>query len=138
MLKERVMNFRQKILICGESSYLRDWDYGKFRQIADECGTRMKIVTTYLLASLLDSPKSNDKRRCRGCTLSRDEFVRKDADTNILKRSQNSNLDTSVTTECSPFQKRPCVRLRSPLNTSITDICTQEGPTSLRPIEGVD
>ncbi|GJU07632.1 serine hydroxymethyltransferase 7-like protein [Tanacetum coccineum] len=30
MLKERVMNFRQKILICGGNSYLRDWDYGMF------------------------------------------------------------------------------------------------------------
>ncbi|GJV46421.1 putative reverse transcriptase domain-containing protein [Tanacetum coccineum] len=39
MLKERVMNFRQKILICDGSLYLRDWDYGKFRQIADEYGT---------------------------------------------------------------------------------------------------
>ncbi|GKD62686.1 serine hydroxymethyltransferase 7-like protein isoform X2, partial [Tanacetum coccineum] len=39
ILEERVMNFRQKILICNGSSYLRDWDYGKFIQIADECST---------------------------------------------------------------------------------------------------
>ncbi|GJY38526.1 serine hydroxymethyltransferase 6-like protein isoform X1, partial [Tanacetum coccineum] len=39
MLEERLMNFRQKILICDGSSYLRDWDYRKFRQIADEYGT---------------------------------------------------------------------------------------------------
>nr|GEV11344.1 serine hydroxymethyltransferase 7-like [Tanacetum cinerariifolium] len=37
-LEERVMDFRPKILICGGSSYPRDWDYGKFRQIADKYG----------------------------------------------------------------------------------------------------
>ncbi|PWA81306.1 alpha,alpha-trehalose-phosphate synthase [Artemisia annua] len=37
-LEERVVDFRPKILICGGSSYPREWDYGKFRQIADKCG----------------------------------------------------------------------------------------------------
>jgi glycine hydroxymethyltransferase len=37
-LEERVLDFRPKILICGGSSYPREWDYVKFRQIADKCG----------------------------------------------------------------------------------------------------
>ncbi|KAL4588463.1 hypothetical protein LXL04_001354 [Taraxacum kok-saghyz] len=37
-LEERVLDFRPKILICGGSSYPRDWDYAKFRQIADKSG----------------------------------------------------------------------------------------------------
>lgn len=37
-LEERALDFRPKILICGGSSYPRDWDYAKFRQIADKCG----------------------------------------------------------------------------------------------------
>ncbi|GAA0175577.1 methyltransferase [Lithospermum erythrorhizon] len=37
-LEERALDFRPKILICGGSSYPRDWDYGRFRQIADKCG----------------------------------------------------------------------------------------------------
>ncbi|CAA2964494.1 serine hydroxymethyltransferase 7-like [Olea europaea subsp. europaea] len=37
-LEERVIDFRPKILICGGSSYPREWDYLKFRQIADKCG----------------------------------------------------------------------------------------------------
>ncbi|XP_073119238.1 serine hydroxymethyltransferase 7-like [Henckelia pumila] len=37
-LEERVLDFRPKILICGGSSYPRDWDYSRFRQIADSCG----------------------------------------------------------------------------------------------------
>ncbi|XVE93244.1 hypothetical protein REPUB_Repub01dG0173700 [Reevesia pubescens] len=37
-LEERALEFRPKILICGGSSYPREWDYARFRQIADKCG----------------------------------------------------------------------------------------------------
>ncbi|KAI7743770.1 hypothetical protein M8C21_021114 [Ambrosia artemisiifolia] len=37
-LEERAVDYRPKILICGGSSYPREWDYLKFRQIADKCG----------------------------------------------------------------------------------------------------
>ncbi|PIM98740.1 Glycine/serine hydroxymethyltransferase [Handroanthus impetiginosus] len=37
-LEERALDFRPKILICGASSYPREWDYARFRQIADKCG----------------------------------------------------------------------------------------------------
>ncbi|XP_023552257.1 serine hydroxymethyltransferase 7-like [Cucurbita pepo subsp. pepo] len=37
-LEERALDFRPKILICGGSSYPRELDYGRFRQIADKCG----------------------------------------------------------------------------------------------------
>ena len=37
-LEERAMDFHPKILICGGSSYPRQWDYARFRQIADKCG----------------------------------------------------------------------------------------------------
>lgn len=38
-LEERALDFRPKILICGGSSYPREWDYVRFRQIADKCGS---------------------------------------------------------------------------------------------------
>ncbi|GAB4847852.1 Serine hydroxymethyltransferase 7 [Ancistrocladus abbreviatus] len=37
-LEERALDFRPKILICGGSSYPREWDYVSLRQIADKCG----------------------------------------------------------------------------------------------------
>ncbi|CAK9175690.1 unnamed protein product [Ilex paraguariensis] len=38
-LEEWALDFRPKILICGGSSYPREWDYARFRQIADKCGS---------------------------------------------------------------------------------------------------
>ncbi|KAF5740258.1 Serine hydroxymethyltransferase 6 isoform 1 [Tripterygium wilfordii] len=37
-LEEKALDFRPKILICGGSSYPREWNYSRFRQIADKCG----------------------------------------------------------------------------------------------------
>uniref|UniRef100_A0A0D9WGU7 Serine hydroxymethyltransferase n=1 Tax=Leersia perrieri TaxID=77586 RepID=A0A0D9WGU7_9ORYZ len=37
-VEERAMDFHPKILICGASSYPREWDYARMRLIADKCG----------------------------------------------------------------------------------------------------
>ncbi|XP_040381140.1 serine hydroxymethyltransferase 7-like [Oryza brachyantha] len=37
-LEERAMEFHPKILICGGSSYPREWDFARMRLIADKCG----------------------------------------------------------------------------------------------------
>jgi len=37
-IKEYAMAFKPNILICGGSAYPREWDYVKFREIADACG----------------------------------------------------------------------------------------------------
>ncbi|CAD6235699.1 unnamed protein product [Miscanthus lutarioriparius] len=37
-LEERAMDFHPKILICGGSSYPREWDFARMRLIADKCG----------------------------------------------------------------------------------------------------
>lgn len=37
-LEEKALDYRPKILICGGSSYPREWDYARLRQIADKCG----------------------------------------------------------------------------------------------------
>ncbi|KAM7252904.1 hypothetical protein ACFE04_025522 [Oxalis oulophora] len=37
-LEDKALDYRPKVLICGGSSYPRDWDYARFRQIADKCG----------------------------------------------------------------------------------------------------
>lgn len=37
-LEDRAMDFHPKILICGGSSYPREWDFARMRLIADKCG----------------------------------------------------------------------------------------------------
>ncbi|KAL6616469.1 hypothetical protein ACP70R_038739 [Stipagrostis hirtigluma subsp. patula] len=37
-LEKRAMDFHPKIIICGGSSYPREWDFARVRLIADKCG----------------------------------------------------------------------------------------------------
>ncbi|KAH9604224.1 hypothetical protein KSS87_000408 [Heliosperma pusillum] len=37
-LEEKALDFRPKMIICGGSAYPRDWEYAKFRAVADKCG----------------------------------------------------------------------------------------------------
>lgn len=37
-LEEKALDYRPKILICGGSSYPREWEYPRLRKIADKCG----------------------------------------------------------------------------------------------------
>ncbi|OIW19181.1 hypothetical protein TanjilG_01214 [Lupinus angustifolius] len=37
-LEEKALDFRPKMIICGGSAYPRDWDYKRFREVADKCG----------------------------------------------------------------------------------------------------
>ena len=37
-LEQRALDFRPKMIICGGSAYPREWDYRRFREIADKVG----------------------------------------------------------------------------------------------------
>ena len=38
MMKQKAMELKPKLIICGASAYSRDWDYARIRSIADEAG----------------------------------------------------------------------------------------------------
>lgn len=38
-LQEKALDFRPKLMICGGSAYPWDWDYAKFRVVANMAGT---------------------------------------------------------------------------------------------------
>lgn len=37
-LEEKALEFRPKLIIAGGSAYAREWDYKRFRDIADKVG----------------------------------------------------------------------------------------------------
>ncbi len=51
---------KPKLLICGASAYSRDWDYARFREIADEVGALLLADIAHpaglIAAGLLDDP----------------------------------------------------------------------------------
>jgi len=59
-LESQAMLFRPKLLICGGSAYPREWDYARFRKIADGCGALlfcdMAHISGLVAADECDSP----------------------------------------------------------------------------------
>lgn len=59
-LEETALKFKPKLLIVGASAYPRDYDYHKFREVADKCGSYLMADvahTSGLIASqLLNNP----------------------------------------------------------------------------------
>uniref|UniRef100_A0A0E0MLP5 Serine hydroxymethyltransferase n=1 Tax=Oryza punctata TaxID=4537 RepID=A0A0E0MLP5_ORYPU len=47
-LEEKAMDFRPKLIICGGSAYPRDWDYARFRAIADKCGAMLLVDMAHI------------------------------------------------------------------------------------------
>ena len=47
-LEEKAMDFRPKMIIMGGSAYARDWDYAKFREIADKCGAMLMMDMAHI------------------------------------------------------------------------------------------
>ncbi|MCY4418734.1 MAG: serine hydroxymethyltransferase [Cytophagales bacterium] len=59
-LRNTILSVRPKLIICGASSYSRDWDYKTFREYADEVGSLLMADIAHpagLIAhSLLNNP----------------------------------------------------------------------------------
>lgn len=59
-LEKNALNFLPKIIICGGSSYTRDYNYKKFREIADSVGAYLMVdmahFSGFVAAKLLNNP----------------------------------------------------------------------------------
>jgi glycine hydroxymethyltransferase len=47
-LEEKAMEYRPKIIICGASAYPRDWDYPRFRAVADKVGALLMVDMAHI------------------------------------------------------------------------------------------
>ncbi|TVU50571.1 hypothetical protein EJB05_01948, partial [Eragrostis curvula] len=58
-LEEKAMDFRPKLIICGGSAYPRDWDYARFRAIADKCGAMLLCDMAHISGLVAAQEASN-------------------------------------------------------------------------------
>eukprot|EP01147_Barroeca_monosierra_P010736 gene10736-2826_t len=62
-LQKRVDLFKPKMLICGGSAYPRDWDYKRFREIADSCGAYLMCDMAHI-SGLVAAQEANNPFEC--------------------------------------------------------------------------
>lgn len=54
-LEEKALEYRPKMIICGGSAYAREWNYARFREIADKVSFTASVTlsSSNLLPSLV-------------------------------------------------------------------------------------
>ena len=55
---------RPKLLICGASAYARDWDYARFREIADEVGALLLADVAHTAGLIATGQLNNPMPHC--------------------------------------------------------------------------
>jgi len=59
-LEEKALEYRPKMIICGGSAYSREWDYKRFREIADKVGAYLLMdmahISGLVAAGVVQSP----------------------------------------------------------------------------------
>eukprot|EP00227_Mantoniella_beaufortii_P017408 CAMPEP_0197579052 /NCGR_PEP_ID=MMETSP1326-20131121/3121_1 /TAXON_ID=1155430 /ORGANISM="Genus nov. species nov., Strain RCC2288" /LENGTH=469 /DNA_ID=CAMNT_0043142401 /DNA_START=90 /DNA_END=1499 /DNA_ORIENTATION=- len=63
-LEEKALDFRPKMIICGGSAYPRDWDYAKFRAIADKCGALLMMDMAHISGLVAAEEQSQPFEYC--------------------------------------------------------------------------
>jgi glycine hydroxymethyltransferase len=60
LIRERVLEHRPKLLICGGSAYPRDWDYFKFREMADLVGAYLLCDMAHISGIVMAGERANN------------------------------------------------------------------------------
>ncbi|CAN1334283.1 Serine hydroxymethyltransferase 4 [Linum perenne] len=63
-LEEKAMDFRPRMIICGGSSYPRDWDYARFRAVADSCGALLLCDMAHISGLVAAQEAANPFEYC--------------------------------------------------------------------------
>ncbi|KAK9159868.1 hypothetical protein Syun_006209 [Stephania yunnanensis] len=63
-LEEKALDFRPKLIICGGSAYPRDWDYARFRAVADKCGALLLCDMAHISGLVAAQEAANPFEYC--------------------------------------------------------------------------
>jgi glycine hydroxymethyltransferase len=63
-IEQNVLEFKPKILICGGSAYPRDWNYSKFREIADKVGAILMCDMAHISGLVATDEANNPFEYC--------------------------------------------------------------------------
>ncbi|KAG6664042.1 hypothetical protein CIPAW_02G064500 [Carya illinoinensis] len=63
-LEEKALDFRPRLIICGGSAYPRDWDYARFRSVADKCGALLLCDMAHISGLVAAQEAANPFEYC--------------------------------------------------------------------------
>jgi glycine hydroxymethyltransferase len=76
MVEEKAMKTQPKLIICGASSYSRDWDYAAFRLIADKVGAILMADIAHPAGLIASKILSDPSKHCHILTTTTHKTLR--------------------------------------------------------------
>eukprot|EP00249_Psilotum_nudum_P006311 c19628_g1_i1 orf=740-2152(-) len=99
-LEEKALDFRPKMIICGGSAYPRDWDYARFRAIADKCGAYLLCDMAHISGLVAAQEAANPFEYCDVVTTTTHKSLRGPRAGMIFFRKGPKPLKKGQTEEC--------------------------------------
>jgi glycine hydroxymethyltransferase len=95
-LREHAALFKPALIICGGSAYPRDWDYAKFREIADENGALLMCDMAHMSGLIAAGVVNNPFPFCDVVTTTTHKSLRGPRAGMIFFRKDDRGFETKI------------------------------------------
>lgn len=119
--------FKPALIICGGSAYPRDWDYARFRQIADENGALLMMDMAHISGLVATGEASNPFNYCDIVTTTTHKSLRGPRAGMIFCRNDERNFPEKINAAVFPgLQGGPHVHQIAGIATQLKEVLTPE------------
>ena len=128
-LEKDVLEFKPRILICGASAYPRDFDYKKFREIADSVGSYLMADIAHISGLIVSGEMNNPFEYCDIVTTTTHKTLRGPRSGMIFvnKKSGDGNNEKKINEAVFPgLQGGPHNHQIAGLAVQLKEVMTQE------------
>jgi len=126
-LQNSVNLFKPNMIICGGSAYPREWDYAKFREIADSCGALLMMDMAHISGLVATSEAASPFEFCDVVTTTTHKSLRGPRSGMIFCRNDERGFPAKIDFAVFPMlQGGPHMHQIAGLATQLKEVATPE------------
>eukprot|EP00055_Hartaetosiga_balthica_P011162 m.49935 g.49935 ORF g.49935 m.49935 type:complete len:550 (+) comp7479_c0_seq2:83-1732(+) len=135
-LRKRVDIFKPKLIVCGGSAYPRDWDYEKFREIADTCSAVLMCDMAHISGLVATEEANNPFEFCDVVTTTTHKSLRGPRAGMIFFRKDARGFEDKINFSVFPMlQGGPHEHQIAAIATQLKEVMTPEFKTYIQQVK---
>ena len=124
-LQAQASLFKPALIICGGSAYPRDWDYSRYRAIADENGSLLMMDMAHISGLVATGEAANPFQYCDIVTTTTHKSLRGPRAGMIFYRKDARNFETKIANAVFPgLQGGPHIHQVAGIATQLKEVAT--------------
>jgi glycine hydroxymethyltransferase len=126
-LEAQASLFKPAMIVCGGSAYPRDWDYVRYRKIADENGSLLMMDMAHISGLVATGNAANPFQYCDIVTTTTHKSLRGPRSGVIFFRKDARNFETKINAAVFPgLQGGPHIHQIAGIATQLKEVMTPE------------